>query len=174
MLDVEVFKERVAALWGSQKTMARPKLWKTGKRAGVVRKQAMPVYFDKRALEQWLWKIVGLNAKPCPYCNVPIDILSLTLDHVIPRSAGGEFALDNMQVICKDCNAMKGDLSDDAFRQVLALARTLSGYDQAKLFGRLKAAHHGSPARFFRKPQEQRPAPPASTAGTDASGLGDF
>lgn len=154
--------------------MARPKLWKSGKRAGVIRKQALPVLFDRRALEQWLWKIVGLNARGCPYCNAPIDILSLTLDHVIPRAAGGEFALDNMQVICKDCNAMKGDLSDAAFRQLLALARTLSPYDQAKLLGRLKAAHHGSPARFFRKSNAPQPPGPKPAAQPIFDVLGDF
>lgn len=177
MLDVEIFKDRVTALWESQKRMAAPRKWKSGKRAGVVRKPASVILFTKQDLERWLWRTVGLNAIRCPYCNAPIDILALTLDHIEPRSIGGQFALDNMQPICHDCQERKGNLTHEAYANLMRFASSeLSAYDQGILLARLKAAHHGAGQRFHRdnKPKQQPPAPPAATPGLDFSGLGDF
>lgn len=38
-----------------------------------------------------------------------------TIDHIVARALGGTDALDNLQVICKDCNNLK---SIDEYRQV--------------------------------------------------------
>lgn len=160
MLTAEIFEERIEALWASQKRMAAPKKWKGGKRAGSIRRPAAPIEFNKQQLREWLWQRVGLNAIPCPYCGAPIDIVSLTLDHIHPRSIGGDFSLSNMQPICKDCNSMKGDMTCAGFEKLLMFARTLSPHDQTKLAARLKAAHHGSANRFFRdKARAQVPSP---------------
>jgi 5-methylcytosine-specific restriction endonuclease McrA len=169
MLTFDIFKKRATELWNSQKAMAAPKKFKSGRRAGMVRKPAAPITFTKDDLMRWLWEKVGLNAIQCRYCNAPIDILSLTLDHIMPRSAGGEFSLENMQCICTDDNARKGNLSHEGYLALLRLARTeLSPYDQGILLSRLKAAHHGSPARFFRKPADPKQAtPPPQQSGID-------
>lgn len=182
MLDVEIFRKRVTALWESQKRMAAPKKYsKFAKRAGQVKRQGIPIHFTKHELEQWLWKRVGLNAIPCTYCNAPIDILSLTLDHETPRSAGGEFALNNMTECCETCNERKGDLTRPAFEALLRFSRSeLSAYDQGILLKRLKAAHQGAPERFFRNKKDQAPPPPrpanppAYNPPLDFSGLGEF
>lgn len=150
MIDQKQFDDRVKALWVSQKSMGGVKLWKSGKRAGMVRKQAAVIAFTRDDLHHWLMGRVGLGITLCPYCSVPIDILSLTIDHVVPRSIGGEFSLANMQAICKDCNERKGDMTHEAFKALLRFLLTLSQYDQSKLLSRLKAAHHGSARRFFR------------------------
>jgi hypothetical protein len=163
MITVEQFKERVTALWESQKRMAAPKKWHSGKRAGTIRKPASNILFTKQELGQWLWQQVGLNAILCPYCNLPIDIISLTLDHILPRSVGGEFSLPNMQVTCKDDNERKGNLTHEAYLALLKFMRgELSPYDQGILLTRLKAANAGSGARFFRnkQAQERKPQPP--------------
>lgn len=177
MISEFVFRERVQALWDSQKRMAAPKKWKSGARAGTIRRQATVIEFTRDELYTWLWNRVGLNARQCHYCTAPIDILSLTLDHATPRAAGGRFSLDNLRACCQDCNQRKGNLTDRAYIQVLQLSNHLSHYDMGVLLKRLAAAHHGSPARFFRKP-EQKPAPnlpqPAKQNGLDFSGLGQF
>lgn len=161
MLTIEVFRERVTALWDSQKRMAAPRKWKSGRRAGMVRHEGAAIQFTKEQLQRWLWERVGLNAIACPYCHAPIDIVSLTLDHIVPRSLGGEFALSNMEPICEDCNAAKGDLSKPAFVALLGFAHTLSAYDQSTLIKRLRAAHHGAAQRFFRDKALQRRTPTA-------------
>jgi len=42
----------------------------------------------------------------CQYCGAT---RSLTIDHVIPRSKGGEDSWDNLVVACASCNVKKGD-----------------------------------------------------------------
>ncbi|MDE2102777.1 MAG: HNH endonuclease [Patescibacteria group bacterium] len=144
--------------------MAAPKKWKSGRRAGTLRRPAIPIEFTRDELYTWLWNRVGLNARQCHYCGAPVDILILTLDHAIPRAAGGRFALDNMRICCEQCNQRKGNLTETAYLAILGFSRQLSPYDQETLLKRLAAAHHGSPARFFRKPEQKRapstPPPP--------------
>lgn len=151
MITQKQFDDRVKKLYASQKSMAAPKKWKSGRRAGTVRHPGYVVEFSESQLRAALWAKVGLNAIPCPYCHVPIDILSLTLDHVIPRSLGGRFSLENMQICCEDDNHRKGDLSHEAFAMLLAFARRVfSSHDYDTLLKRLKAAHAGSMQRFGR------------------------
>lgn len=45
----------------------------------------------------------------CAFCNgVPIDDKSLTLDHVKPRSKGGQDLTSNLVPACTRCNTNKG------------------------------------------------------------------
>jgi len=162
MITEKQFTDRVQALWHSQQTMAAEKKWKTGKREGGVRQPALTIWFTKAQLEAWLREKVGLQARPCPYCGVLIDILNCVPDHVVPRQIGGQLSLDNMELICKDDNQMKGPMSKAAFTALRHFIQTLSGYDQGVIRSRLKAAHHGAAQRFFRKPadKEAKKLPP--------------
>lgn len=158
MITVDQFDERVKALWKSQQTMAAAKYWKSGKRAGTVRRHAMPIEFTRQDLHAWLKAKVGANAVRCGYCGAAIDILSLTLDHEIPRSAGGAFSIPNLVICCHDCNQMKGEMTGGGYRQVLKFACTLAPHDHVVLLKRLRAAHHGAAQRFFRpKAQQAQP-----------------
>ena len=51
----------------------------------------------------------------CVYCNGP----GTSVDHLIPRLAGGPDSADNLVTACKSCNSSKGgrDLYDWASRQ---------------------------------------------------------
>jgi 5-methylcytosine-specific restriction endonuclease McrA len=42
----------------------------------------------------------------CQYCD---STKHLTLDHVIPRSKGGQHRWDNVVIACATCNSIKGD-----------------------------------------------------------------
>jgi len=46
----------------------------------------------------------------CVYCGAASD---LTLDHVLPRSRGGETKWNNLVTACKTCNARKGDFTPE-------------------------------------------------------------
>jgi len=44
----------------------------------------------------------------CQYCNERFHTADLSLDHVVPRSAGGPLSWDNAVTCCKKCNGRKG------------------------------------------------------------------
>lgn len=53
------------------------------------------------------WKMS--SADSCWYCGCEFsDINVMTLDHVFPRAAGGDSAMDNLVPVCKSCNSSKG------------------------------------------------------------------
>jgi len=45
----------------------------------------------------------------CQYCGVVLTTAELTLDHVIPRSRGGQSTWENLVACCHDCNRRKGN-----------------------------------------------------------------
>lgn len=46
----------------------------------------------------------------CQYCGTKSD---LTLDHVLPRSRGGEDSWENLVTACNHCNVKKGNRTPD-------------------------------------------------------------
>ena len=44
----------------------------------------------------------------CPGCNREFPFNKLTIDHIVPKSAGGKNELTNVQVMCWPCNNSKG------------------------------------------------------------------
>ncbi len=44
----------------------------------------------------------------CQYCEQTLPSAELTLDHVVPRSRGGESAWENLVTCCHRCNNRKG------------------------------------------------------------------
>lgn len=51
-------------------------------------------------------KIVNLYDRACFSCGATTD---LTIDHILPQSAGGDAAFRNLQPLCGTCNRAKGD-----------------------------------------------------------------
>jgi len=58
----------------------------------------------------------------CAFCNMKLTLNKLnrgsenqrmTIDHIIPKSKGGESILDNYQPLCTRCNQCKGSLLED-------------------------------------------------------------
>lgn len=46
----------------------------------------------------------------CWYCGKETEPSKLTKDHVFPRSKGGDNDMDNIIMVCKNCNSSKGDM----------------------------------------------------------------
>lgn len=51
----------------------------------------------------------------CALCGKFIRFDQFTVDHIIPLAKGGTNDIENLQCTCKQCNAMKQDLSEDEF-----------------------------------------------------------
>ena len=76
----------------------------------------------------------------CQYCGKrPGKDNPLTLDHIVPRAAGGTDRPDNIAAACRQCNQAKGDLPVEEFlsRRPAALTRV-----QAQLSKPLASATH--------------------------------
>ena len=58
----------------------------------------------------------------CQYCHALLPTGELTLDHVIPRSRGGETAWENLVACCHPCNNRKGNRTPDEAGMKLARA----------------------------------------------------
>jgi 5-methylcytosine-specific restriction endonuclease McrA len=46
----------------------------------------------------------------CQYCGLQPGAEELTIDHILPRSQGGESSWENCVLACVDCNRKKADL----------------------------------------------------------------
>lgn len=55
----------------------------------------------------------------CAYCGEKLKYKNLTLDHVIPKSMGGDRSEGNLYPACRKCNRSKRDLSVEDFRETL-------------------------------------------------------
>ena len=53
--------------------------------------------------------IIRRDGSTCQYCKRKYLAEELTIDHVIPKSRGGEYKWDNLVAACKPCNNRKGD-----------------------------------------------------------------
>jgi 5-methylcytosine-specific restriction endonuclease McrA len=51
----------------------------------------------------------------CVYCGTGLDLASVTLDHVHPRSLGGTGVPGNLVASCGPCNRLKGNLPPHEF-----------------------------------------------------------
>jgi len=60
-----------------------------------------PVKFNRR-------NIYARDGNRCQYCGRKFPTNELSLDHVVPRSRGGDTAWSNIVCCCVDCNVRKG------------------------------------------------------------------
>jgi 5-methylcytosine-specific restriction endonuclease McrA len=52
--------------------------------------------------------IFARDANQCQYCGKKFSTCDLSLDHIVPRSQGGESSWENVVCACIDCNVRKG------------------------------------------------------------------
>lgn len=50
---------------------------------------------------------VKLNARECFYCNCAVSAKTVTIDHVVPKSKGGQNSYNNVVASCSVCNTRK-------------------------------------------------------------------
>jgi 5-methylcytosine-specific restriction endonuclease McrA len=52
--------------------------------------------------------ILARDRETCQYCGAQPGRAHLTIDHVLPRSRGGQTTWDNVVTACRECNHRKG------------------------------------------------------------------
>jgi 5-methylcytosine-specific restriction endonuclease McrA len=55
----------------------------------------------------------------CAYCRAPVSF-AVQVDHRTPIARGGRHQLANLAVCCSRCNALKGQLTEVEFRELLS------------------------------------------------------
>ena len=61
----------------------------------------------------------------CKYCGRQITIKNLVFDHIIPISKNGSSNKENLQIICRTSNGMKGSLTEEHFDILLEWLKTV-------------------------------------------------
>lgn len=69
----------------------------------------------KRHAPRWRAELIAQHGARCAHCGIAesADAPPLVLDHVLPVALGGRSQLDNLQLLCRTCNALKGKLAID-------------------------------------------------------------
>jgi len=80
------------------------------------------IYMPNHEDESWIvrYNVNERDNYKCHYCGVKGD----TVDHLIPKSKGGEFNEDNLVCCCGDCNIEKDNMSYEEYKSNLLLLRT--------------------------------------------------
>lgn len=64
---------------------------------------------ERRLRKQFLLNTFGDGTTaPCHYCRKALDILTLTVDRIIPKMFGGTYRKGNIRPACLHCNAVEG------------------------------------------------------------------
>ncbi len=53
------------------------------------------------------WSKIKYKSPFCPICKKKIGCENLEMDHIIPMKDGGDHTPDNIQAMCRSCNARK-------------------------------------------------------------------
>ena len=59
-----------------------------------------------------LWKEA---AGHCVYCGHKVSLEEMEVDHIVPRSLGGDNSLSNLACACPHCNGLKGNKFPEEF-----------------------------------------------------------
>ncbi len=88
--------------------------------------------FQGRALSRK--NILLRDRNTCQFCAKVLPCSELTLDHIVPRSRGGESSWENLVACCHPCNNRKGDrMPDEAGMKLLRRPRSFTVHTSRQL-----------------------------------------
>lgn len=64
--------------------------------------------------------LYGKQRGDCVGCGRHYEVKDFAIDHIVPRARGGSHELDNLQLLCTNCNGIKGDRDMPYLRERLA------------------------------------------------------
>lgn len=105
-----------ACFAGTPEEEAMQKQWQ---RQALARAQENHAFFESEAWKRLRYAAIRRHGARCQACGATRqDGAVIQVDHVKPRSTHPELALvlDNLQVLCRDCNLGKSNLYEDDWR----------------------------------------------------------
>src|SRR4051812_6369034 len=110
--------------------------------------QYIHIPFERRSLSRK--NILLRDHSTCQYCGKPYAPSELTLDHVHPRSRGGDSTWDNLVACCKRCNHRKGSRTpEEAGMHLLRRPRGFSLHVNRQIMRYLGAPTRPGASIFF-------------------------
>jgi len=82
--------------------------------------------------------VFARDRETCQYCGQQPGRANLTMDHVIPRSQGGQTTWENVVTACRDCNHRKGGRTPEQANMVLLSTPRQPQYLAFVLLGELE------------------------------------
>lgn len=67
-----------------------------------------------------VYEVFKRAGRRCEACGILDKDKALQVDHILPRSKGGQDDISNLQALCYSCNAQKRDRDDTDFRAIEA------------------------------------------------------
>jgi 5-methylcytosine-specific restriction endonuclease McrA len=86
------------------KTRLRPTPYKRGVPPQIKRRERATLRYHYR---EWYSALVEQHGECCQHCG---SAENLVLDHIVSIAKGGLSTLDNLQLLCANCNTAKGKL----------------------------------------------------------------
>ena len=107
----------------------------------IARSKKIGVKFELD-IEEVREMIYHAYGSPCKYCSRQLTIKNMVFDHTFPISKGGESIRENLQIICKACNCVKGSLDETELSLLLEWVETVPETLKKDLMIRLARGIH--------------------------------
>ena len=78
------------------------------------------------------------DRETCMYCGAQPGRSNLTVDHILPRSRGGQTTWENVVTACRDCNHRKGGRTPEEANMPLSVRPRQPQYIAFALLGELE------------------------------------
>ncbi len=82
--------------------------------------------------------VLARDHETCQYCGAQPGRTNLTIDHILPRSQGGQTRWDNVVTACRDCNRKKGGRTPEQANMILLIKPRQPQYVAFALLGELE------------------------------------
>ncbi len=82
--------------------------------------------------------VLARDRDTCQYCGVQPGRANLTVDHVLPRSQGGQTVWENVVTACRECNHKKGGRTPEQANMELKVKPRQPQYVAFALLGELE------------------------------------
>jgi 5-methylcytosine-specific restriction endonuclease McrA len=82
--------------------------------------------------------VLTRDRETCMYCGAQPGRSHLTVDHIVPRSRGGQTTWENVVAACRDCNHRKGGRTPEEANMTLSIRPRQPQYIAFALLGELE------------------------------------